>query len=139
MFWIGVDPDLEKSGMALWDGKAFGYLCTMPFPHVVDEIIAWAKRGDATMVIEAGWLNKKSNFHSAQGAAMREKIAKNVGENHAVGKMIAQMCEHHGLPYILYKPTRSKAETTALFNSLGLWKGRTNQEERDAALIVFGR
>jgi hypothetical protein len=136
MKYLGIDPDLTSSGVAIWDSsnKAMDLLTNMPFYRLLAEISGF----DGIVVIEAGWLNTKANFHSQQGAGQREKIAKNVGENHAVGKLLEEFCKLEGVKYMLYRPTRSKAVTNALFKAAGFWKGRSNQEMRDAAMIVYG-
>lgn len=96
--------------------------------------------------IEAGWLNKKSNFRHVKGAGMNANIGKKVGANHEIGKKLVEMCEYLGIPCTEVRPLRK------------IWKGpdgkitheefnkqaktnfkRTNQEERDAGLILLTR
>ena len=91
------------------------------------------------VVIEAGWLNK-SNWHmvSKGSSNINAQIGQRTGANHEVGKKIAEMCEYLDLPYELVKPTKRKV-THEYFKALTNIIGRTNQEQRDAAMLVIGR
>jgi len=86
--------------------------------------------------IEAGWLNKKSNWHAGNNI-VSQKIAKNVGENHATGKLIEQYCIRNNYQYKLIVPKKSKVDA-AMFKKLTGYDKRTNQELRDAAMLVYG-
>ncbi|MDN8336578.1 hypothetical protein QZK87_18100 [Acinetobacter baumannii] len=134
---IGIDPDLDKSGVAVLkdgllrlDNMRF-YDLTQYFEVNKDQI--------KKVVIEAGWLNKKSNLHGRIGQSKRagERIAKNVGENHATGKLLVEMAESLGLAVVLVKPTKSKKNSEE-FNRITGWQGRTNQEQRDAGMLIWG-
>jgi hypothetical protein len=135
-FIIGIDPDLEKSGVALL-GQSLE-LKNLTFSETV-ELFRSQQDQIKKVVIEAGWENKKSNFHSriGQHKSVGERIAKNVGENHATGKLLAEMAKSCGLAVVLVKPSRSKVDSKE-FNRITGWQGRTNQEQRDAAMLVYG-
>ena len=91
------------------------------------------------VVIEAGWQNKKSNLHGCFGQSkiVGERIAKNVGENHATGKLLVEMAQSLGLPVVEVRPTRKKLKAED-FNRITGWQGRTNQEQRDAGMLIWG-
>jgi hypothetical protein len=132
---IGIDPDLEKSGVATMEVKKLELSC-MAFPDLMDYLITF-KPNIKKIVIEAGWLNKKSNWHGAKSVELAARIGKNVGENHATGKLIAQMCESMGFVVELVKPTSAKVNAD-YFKRITDYVGRTNQEVRDAAMLVWG-
>jgi hypothetical protein len=147
MIYIGIDPDLENSGFAVWssEGKTLS-VSKKPFFEVIDRlkfekaaVLQYAIHS-FLVVIEAGWLNKKSNFHehSNGNSRIRERIAKNVGENHAVGKLFEKFCRENNINYILIKPTTHKWDAATFKKITGLTQ-RTNSEERDAAKLVYGR
>lgn len=75
---IGIDPDLEKSGVAVL-GRSLE-LKNLTFAETV-ELFRTHQDEIKKVVIEAGWLNKKSNFRFGHSKTAGEKIAKNVGEN----------------------------------------------------------
>jgi hypothetical protein len=136
--YIGIDPDLDRSGVAIWAGNdrelvlknlTFWQLCDFLREH---------KERIVVVRVEAGWLNLKSNFHNRYGQTKRmgEAIARNVGENHAVGKLICQMCIYLEL---LYEEVQPKAHKTdkQLFRAITGYGGRTNQETRDATMLIY--
>ena len=143
--FIGIDPDTDKSGIACWDSelKAFDYIKAMQFWEVIEEFEAWNIPFHVT--ISAGWLIPKSNFHNKdriikgkivkQSKSVGEKIALAVGQNHEVGLLIEQYCIINGIPYTLAKPQgKVNAQT---FKNITKWQKRTNQDMRDAAMLVF--
>lgn len=135
---IGIDPDLEKSGVAVLSGQIHLRLMNLNFvelKNLFEQNLPLIKKA----VVEAGWLNEKSNFHThpKQSKAAGERIAKNVGENHATGKLIVQLIESMGVPVVLIKPTRTKLNAVD-FNRITGWTGRSNQEQRDAAMLIWG-
>lgn len=159
---IGIDPDLIKSGVAVWDSelKQFDFIKRMAFWEVIEEIECW--NIPVEVVIEAGWLNKPKNFHdkkliiSASNAAdklkltgaareafinnylkkTRGRVSANVGENHAIGKLLEQYCQANKIKYRLVKPITSKDYRKALVNN-ACKLNLTNEEEIDAAFLVF--
>lgn len=133
---IGIDPDLEKSGVAIKD-KSGVQLKNLSFVELKN-LFEQEKENIKKVVIEAGWLNDKANFHgrAKQSKAAGERIAKNVGENHATGKLLVQVAESYNLIVELVRPTRSKCNAKD-FNLITGWIGRTNQEQRDAAMLIW--
>ncbi|MDD3083076.1 MAG: hypothetical protein PHW17_12740 [Desulfobacterales bacterium] len=139
---VGIDPDIEKSGYAITRDGALACVGARTFFDLCEtlkEVRNIAKDAGALLVvtIEAGWLIKKSNWHPAQGRGIRDRIAKNVGENHAAGKLIARWCDEAGIPYELIPP-RGKIKS-ARFKRLTGWGKRTNQDMRDAVMLIWGR
>lgn len=166
---IGIDPDLIKSGVAVWDSelKQFDFIKRMAFWEVIEEIECW--NIPVEVVIEAGWLNKPKNFHdkklivSASNAAGKlkltgaaresfiynylkkagERVSANVGENHAVGKLLEQYCQDNKIRYRLVQPTTSKDYRKAIVNNhfkhltTSAKDLITNEEEIDAAFLVL--
>lgn len=143
---IGIDPDTNKSGYAFLNvGRRIISLDSLYFPGVLDRImaikIAFGKE-PFVVVVEAGWLNTISNYHTAAGRR-GQRIAKNVGANHQVGKIIVQMCKSYGIEVVEQRPLKKMwhgkdgkitREELAAFTGL---KEQNNQEERDAALIAW--
>lgn len=133
---IGIDPDLAKSGVAILSPSL--ELRNLTFAETVD-LFRSQQAAIKKVVIEAGWLNKKSNFHDAIGQrkGVGEQIARKVGLNHATGILLVEMAESFGLNVVLVKPTRSKKKADEFKRVTG-WTGRSNQETRDAAMLIWG-
>lgn len=89
--------------------------------------------------IEAGWLNKKSNFHDRLGQSKQvgEKIASSVGANAETGRKIVEMCEYLKIPFELVKPLGTKNINAEKFKQTTGYSKRTNQDQRDAAMLVW--
>ena len=153
---IGIDPDVEKNGVAYLDCKTKELkVSSMKFPDLLDYIRYLMRVMEVTgknihIVIEAGWLNK-SNWHlnprdSKQMAAAKGNAA---GRNHETGRKIEEMCKHWNVSHELMKPLALKIGGTHLWKGkdgkitheelaaiTGI-TGKTNQEGRDAALLAW--
>jgi len=151
--YIGIDPDVDKSGVAYYDSKTkFLQMTNQSFFNLYEYLKVMKdnlKGENIIVVIEAGWENKKPNFRQsyfdkklkkyiAYTESVKEKMASKTGRNEETGKKIVEMCEYLDLQYLLVKPTTSKIKSDAFVKITGV-VGRTNQEQRDAAMLVFGR
>lgn len=135
---FGIDPDLEKSGIARLDKNTNRIEMTcLDFIHTLN-YIRENKEVIKCVYIEAGWFNRKSNWHGAETLRKSASIGRNVGENHATGKLLAQCIEYEQVKVVLVRPTQKKLNAEQFKKMTGI-QTRTNQEVRDAAMLVFGR
>jgi hypothetical protein len=135
--YIGIDPDTSKNGVGYWykENKKLE-LENLTFFELFDALKQLKIRYNITVIIDAGWLNK-SNFHVVgTNKNVNGKIGERVGANHEVGKKIAEMCDYLGVAYVLHRPRRSKVNKE-VFEQITGYKGRTNQETRDAGMLVY--
>lgn len=149
---IAIDPDTEKSGIAhinLVIKK--GSVESMTFPSLIDFLKSSKKLFDEAgqsmiVVVEAGWLNAKSNFggYGRKGSkAAGERIAKNVGANHQTGKHIVEMCRHYGIEVREARPLKkcwagpSGKITQKEIEAITGITGRMGQDSRDALLLAW--
>ena len=110
---ISIDPDVEKSGVAVLDTRSRRIeLHTFPFPVLMDYLRDWKEARDIThetvlVVVEAGWLNKP-NWHLTAKDSARMAAAKGnaAGRNHETGRKIVEMARHYGLAVKEAKPLR---------------------------------
>lgn len=142
--YIGIDPDVTASGVCVWNSetRTIDRLESLRFPKLIELFCAFAgamPAGSAQVVVDAGWLNR-SNFHARRDQSHRvsANIGERTGANHETGKKIVEMAEYFGLPCELHRPTTAKVKA-AQFKAITGWKGRTNQDMRDAALLVWGK
>lgn len=137
--WIGIDPDVDKSGVAFWSNGQLR-LYNMKFFELMDAMAdVQGTSIDIFVRLEAGWLNEKSNWHNEKsGVRVAAKIGKNTGANHQAGKLIEEMLQYLNIPYELVRPTQNKVKAD-YFMKLTKYLKRTNQEQRDAAMLVFGK
>lgn len=137
--YIGIDCDVENSGVAYYESDTRKLeLSNLTFFQLFDYLKFVSEQGKPLVVIEAGWLNK-GNWHakSKGSAALNAKIGQRTGANHETGKKIVEMCEYLELPYKLVKPTKKKLNAETFKNITGIID-RTNQEVRDAGMLVWG-
>jgi hypothetical protein len=97
------------------------------------------------VVVEASWI-VQSNWHLNPFEKKQRAAAKgyDVGRNHQVGKLIVEMCRSMNIPVVEHIPLRKcwkgkdrKITHEELIQFCPVNKARTNQEERDAALLAW--
>lgn len=147
--YIGIDPDTEKSGYALYIAKDKIMDCAaFSFAELYGMILAVKEQedlngNDVIVVVEAGWLNK-SNWHITfkdnAWLAAAKGIA--VGRNQQVGKCLVELLRAENIQVIEQKPLRKiwrkgKISHAELSKLVKLNQKRTNQEMRDAALLAY--
>ena len=147
---IGIDPDVDKNGVARLDCNSKTLeITTLTFPDLLDYLLYQKRQAEVNdkniiVTIEAGWMNQ-GNWHLKNRDSRNVAVAKGVhqGRNEQVSRIIGQMCEHYGLHYEFIKPLHKvwkgkdgkiTQEELAYFTGI---KGRTNQEGRDAALLAW--
>jgi hypothetical protein len=159
-YYFGIDPDIEKNGFAIWDSKErkFLFIGSADFFEVCGAIKTGNFRplhvylddydkSNCKVIISAGWLLDKSSWHltdskgKEHSVPVKLKIASNVGMNHGAGLLLEQYCKN--IVSVNYELTVPKgkmngATNIALFNRLCRWPGRTNEDARDAAMLVVG-
>ena len=148
---VAIDPDVKQSGVAqIQDGvinvfrmSLIGmveYLQTLKLSY-----------SNLTVVVEAGWKNKATWHLFQANNAKAAFIGRAVGANHTIGKQIVEVCKHFGINVVEQKPLRKRwsgsngkitheelAEVLKTYKLQGLPK-RTNQDERDAALLALNQ
>lgn len=152
---IGIDPDVDRSGYAVIDLDAVSVRTgTAPLPSLL-EIIgiiqadACTEGKQLTVYVEAGWINP-SNWHvlRTDSKLMAAKKGLAVGRNQQRGLDIVEMLRSRHINVVEVPPLQKrwrgadrKITHRELARILPLEKKRTNQEERDAALLawVYGR
>lgn len=151
MATIAIDPDIDKNGVATYSGGNIITIESMAFPILMEYIKAKKEEfGDINVIVEAGWMNKSFYHMTAYDTkAVLAKKGYNVGENHRTGKLIIECAKHIGAKVIEQRPllkcwkgkdrkiTHEELEGQARMKMLHLSKQRSNQEERDAALILI--
>lgn len=140
---IGIDPDTNKSGVAVKQNRQYT-LTTLPFFQLFD-YLRDNREKVSMLYIEASWLIKHNWNKKRQGtAAINASIGNDAGRNHETGRKIVEMCQHLNIPYTEVRPLRkcwkgpngkiTHEELTKLIPNL---PKRTNQEQRDAALLIL--
>lgn len=149
---IGVDPDVERSGVARLDmdgGSPSLSLRSMEFGELARFLLSLrdeAARGGfpVAVVVEAGWLNR-GNWHLRWSDTGRLACAKGyqVGRNHEAGRKTAELCRGLGFLVVEQRPLRKlwsgkdKKITAAEFRMVTGYDRRSTQDARDAGLLAW--
>lgn len=155
MIIIAIDPDVHASGFCVLDTQTRAVaLQSLQFPDLLEAVYQLVMDGTnypVRIVVEAGWLNAP-NWHLLRGdsPAVVAKKGRAQGRNEQVGRCIYEYCEW------LASQVVDDVEVKAVKPLRKCWKGRdrkithqeivqfmpietkrTNQEERDAALLAW--
>lgn len=146
MIKIGIDPDIDKSGFALSHEKNIE-LTTYSIPNLLKRIRELKQDNgpeNIKIFIEFGELNK-SNFHiKFIPSGVRDikaycaQIGANTGKNFATAKLLYDLITSEQISCVKVRPVTRKLDSKT-FKALTKINKRTNQEERDAFMLIFGR
>jgi len=149
---IGIDPDVEKSGVAVLDceEREFTRVQALTFPELVDFLTAInadlivGEFSDIVIVIEDSDLSTNWHVNPRDNKATAAAKGRSVGMCHATARHIKEIAEHYGLEVVPMKPLRKcwkgrdgkiTHEEVAYFMR-GLPK-QTNPETRDSMLLAW--
>lgn len=146
---VGVDPDLHKSGLAIWSNtkKCWLFHGSVPNEDLPETIAKYCSSENTNVYVEAGWMNKKANFRGGSYMVAQAK-ARNVGENAGAGKMLIRMIEKLGFEVW---PVRPLSKANGILKTIqGSWTeygrefikrasgiNRMNDDVRDAVYLVI--
>lgn len=146
---IGIDPDVEASGVAtLIRGTKKIEATTMTLPALMDYLRRVRNEHPTlvvAVVVEASWTTAH-NFHLLpfDNKAVATKKGYKVGRNHQIGIDIADIARHFSLDVRLQPPLRKiwkgkdrKITHEEICAITGYTAKRSNQEERDAMLLAW--
>lgn len=154
MIIIAIDPDVHTSGFCVLDTQIHSVvLQSLQFSDLLEAIYQLVMDGTnypVRIVVEAGWLNAP-NWHLLRGdsPAVVAKKGRAQGRNEQVGRCIYEYCEWLAaqmgeVEVKAVKPLRKcwkgrdrKITHQEITQFMPIEKKRTNQEERDAALLAW--
>lgn len=137
---IGIDPDMRKCGMVhCVEGEYYidlkpKYTTAM----IIEDIPVWINHDYVFAIEDVNAIKTIYAKNRKGGQAVQSRIAQNVGMVKAAGTILIDYIKHHGGKVILVPPgigkqTKRNAE---LFAELTGYKGRTNEDTRDAYWIA---
>lgn len=128
---IGIDPGV-KTGLAIWnrESKSMIVLYSAGILMIMKIIL---NHRDQILKIRLEDARKRNWF----GKAGRE-VLQGAGSIKRDCQIWEEFFELHNLPYELVAPKNNKTKLDAkLFSNMTGWKGRTNEHERDSAMLVY--
>ena len=132
---LGIDPG-ANTGLAHFQGGALVLLETIA-PHEIERTIRAVR--PARVVFEDSRLESRAwNARSklAYGAALA--TARSLGQVDAWCRLIVDLCAELGIPAHGISPTAKGGKLSAAsFERVTGWAARSNQHERDAAMVAW--
>lgn len=141
MIWIGIDTGVH-TGLAIWDGKGSRFLSIeeLKIHRAMDvvEALAKANPGEVRARVEDArqrkWIPNMGNIRNEIG---RAKGAGSVERDCSIWEdFLADINVPCEMVAPRYNVTKLRQEA---FANLTGWAQRTNEHERDAAMLVFGK
>lgn len=141
MIWIGIDTGVH-TGLAIWDGKGRCFLSIeeLKIHRAMDvvEALAKANPGEVRARVEDARQRKWiPNMGSIRNEIGRAKGAGSVERDCSIWEdFLADINVPCEMVAPRYNVTKLRQEA---FANLTGWNQRTNEHERDAAMLVFGK
>ena len=130
---IGIDPG-RRTGIAIYRDAALYELRTVS-PEQIESVLVEVRPG---LVVFEDSRKQSAVFIRGTNARSMLKIARNVGEIDQLCRQIEAHCDVLGIRCQLVSPRpKGRKLGAAAFSALRGWPGRSNQHERDAALVAW--
>lgn len=134
-FVIGIDPDLHKSGVAIYDktNKKLVYVQSLYIWDLFKLLLLYKE--NSFIRLEYAPLINCSSWHGGGRGGI-----KNVGKSHAVCIIIDEFLLGHGFKYEKLKPSGySKTfDNIEYFKKTTGWADMTNKDSRSAVAMILG-
>lgn len=139
---IGIDPDFVKNGVAVVQGEKILSLESLCFVELIEYIKTTCAKDAVIKLENPSAIKPLFGAKAKNKRSIREKICQDVGKCKATGSLIQQVLESQGYKVKLVKPLKGPVKRQAkndavYFNKLTGWKGRSNEDKRDAALVAL--
>jgi len=132
---IGVDPDSDKHGIAVFENGTLSSLAQWS----IADALTWAasiNEDDSVLFsIENVMANKFIYARNVRSnRSVQSKIAMSIGRCQQSQVELERILDHCGISFVNHKPTkRNWADRKAEFESTTGWTGRSNKDTRSAA------
>lgn len=141
---IGVDPDADKHGVAIYKSGRLEYLEMLTGPDLIDMArrfsmmrLIHGERVAVLLSIEDVMSNQfvYSRNQKATKAAQC-KVAMSIGRCQQAQVELMRWLDYHKIKYVLHKPQKGNwAKDKPSFERITRWKGRSNEDTRAAAFF----
>lgn len=134
---IGVDPDSEAHGVAIYQGGTLVDLKMLPLMELV--ILAAGAPGAVLVSIENVMANQFVYTRNRKASkAAESKVAMSIGRCQQAQVELQRMLDHYEIPYVLHRPQSGNwADKRELFQKITGWTGNSNPDTRSAAYFGF--
>ena len=135
MIVVGIDPDSDKHGVAVYDDAK---LVSLSLRSSIEIVESWAGT-DAKFSIEDVMANQFVYTRNQKGSkSAQSKVAMHIGRVQQAQVELMRLLDRYGMPYELHKPQRGNwAKDKAMFERVTGWTERSNEDTRSAAFFGF--
>lgn len=133
---IGIDPDAQASGVAVFLNGTLSSICSLTTVGIVEMV---KRHAPAVVSIEDVMQHQFVYSRNQQASkSAQSKVAMHIGRCQQVQIEIMQWLDAMGVRYVLHKPQKGNwAKDKARFEKVTGWKGRSNDDTRSAAYFGF--
>jgi len=136
---IGIDPDTEKHGVAVYTNGRLADLRKFSLIEIIEEIIKRKEDEEMIFSIEDVCAN---NFvyarNKTRNPSINMSIARRVGACQQSQTELVRMLEHFGIKYVLHKPRSGNwAKDKTKFERVTGWDKKSNEDTRSAAYFGY--
>lgn len=134
MIKIGIDPDTDKSGVAVMKDNEVIKLEMIEFYDLLEFLSDLKYKYDKYIVIiEKGEDNKALfNANKEPNKLKANRIAMNTGRNFETSILLIKHCKRHQIPHKTYAPRTPKMNHQYVSKLVKNMPKRSNEEKRDA-------
>lgn len=142
MIYIGIDTGVN-TGVAVWDSRKRSLLLvkTMKIHQAMALVKEYADNAlmNGTTVLVRVEDPRQRVWYKPMTRDEERKILQGVGSVKRDATIWEDYLKDIGVKFQMVKPSPGMTKHTAeRFKALTGWKGRTNEHDRDAAMLVFG-
>lgn len=139
MIIVGVDPDSEAHGIAIFENGELIKLEKWGIADVLSFLPGRDGSKDLVFSIENVMKNQfvyARNRHDSKSA--QSKIAMHIGRCQQAQVELERVLTHFGIKFVRFPPQKGNwANNKALFESATGWKSRSNEDTRSAAFFGY--
>lgn len=132
MIIVGIDPDAEKHGVAVYEDGQLIHLARCQAIEIMEH------HEEGTIYsIENVIANQFIYGRNIKGnKTVQSKIAMSVGRVQQAQIELMRVMDHYDMPYVLHKPQSGNwAKDRAMFERITGWTGSSNEDTRAAAFF----
>lgn len=142
MIYIGIDTGVN-TGVAVWDNRqrTFLYIGMMKIHQAMEMVKDYQKTASeaGTKLIVRVEDPRQRTWYEPMTREEERKKLQGVGSVKRDATIWEDFLHDLGVSFQMVKPSPGMTKHTAeRFKALTGWKGRTNEHDRDAAMLVFG-
>lgn len=141
MITIGIDPDSDKHGVAIYDNGKLIALEMMNDIEIATKIVAPLLKDNIKCLFSIEDVNSQDFIYNRNVKASVKatiEVARALGKCQQAQVSLQRMLDHHKIPYVNFTPQSGNwKDLKRQFELVTGWKGRSNGDTRSAAFFGF--